>query len=237
MAPNSRVTACSPFSKFIQTLLRTSRLTYLFAVVIFCSNFVKFGPEVQYILSHRNLQRKVSCGAKSSDLSNQPVGSYIPIDEFRIISFKSERTGLSCEGKLQTAGKQLSMGVVELLTGRKRLNLKIIDIFQCFIIEILWSYHTMGIPSTLQRYFFAVQFILLNLFRIFCAPNLNVLCTHKFWDVKKAFIWKTDLTYEAWIRLHVVRTRLRKLSLLSRIFFVVNVNMWSSLFCVFCMVQ
>lgn len=73
-------------------------------------------------------------------------------------------------------------------------NFSTVYSFDCSNNKVTWPYHTVGVSFSPGRYFFALQFPVLNIFWVFCAQNRGAMIVCKSWDEKDSFFRWIDLT-------------------------------------------
>lgn len=82
--------------------------------------------------------------AKLDYLAGPSVVPYLQIHEFRKFHAKEKRRCIWCQEELCPAEKQQNLGIVEPLTTFSVPKLKVIDCYDCSIIDEISTYHTTG---------------------------------------------------------------------------------------------
>lgn len=112
---DSWIAAWFQCSKFIQSLNRVSWLEGLIALAICCLSCAELGTEVWYKLHFTDLQKKKSSGSKMGDKVGQLVECISQCMNLESFHLKENTRSLKFKEDLHAAGKQHSMGIVELL--------------------------------------------------------------------------------------------------------------------------
>lgn len=191
--PDSRITACNQFSKFIKTLVSISWLAVQITSLFFAEFVTGQGPEVQYTLLLRNLQRKSPLGLSQVILLAKPAGlSFSPWTPRQFIQKKTDGAFNVRKSSVLLENSFLW----DLLVFWQDVSVQhfiIIDSPDWFIIKVIWTYHTFGWHSAPYCYF-SLFYFCCRTFLEFSCPDFEFLTVCNSSNVRATFIRRTHPT-------------------------------------------